>query len=724
MKNRSELLRIARASLRGLPLLLAVAVIFSTDAAAQDGQTVPTLDETIVTASRRAEPNRQISSTVQVIGEREIEKSPAHTVTELLADNAIGFLSEWTPGQTSINIRGAATDGQGKDFASQVLVLINGRRAGTANISKLSLADVKRIEIVRGPASVSYGSQAMGGVINIILRDGRNTEGGMAQAKSGSWGLAQGNAYYADKMGEFSYYLGGSGGRRDDYHTGKDCIECDSNNTAWTRRGGTLAMSYDPSPDHRFDVTARSDGHYKVGFRGSSADVDNNEDRYNQSLDLTYNGNTSNKRVKWTNHGYIVHDVDDLRWGSEAGGVNIDNNERRLDIWGLRNSVDVAVAQSNDLLAGIDLEQTTIRSFRHRITSAGVPGLLAPFDNNQRDRVGALFVEDVQRLFNDKVAIRGGARFTYGETTVLGTPGNVLVKESNENYDAVTYSAGISYLVVPEVKLRAGYATGFRAPTGTELAVDYTTVLGTQIVGNGNLTPESSEQFEVGISTQHSLLATDFALFQNVIKDRIKTVVVGPGNRSQYQNNKGDVVVQGIESQISFELGKAIGHANDWRVFGRGGYNFALQDHGSTKDSDRAERMYEYQAAIGTTYGKLGVWEIGALGILRGPMWYDTEETFVAGVESNNQHIHRKEPFWVINLHGLYRIQPGTALFGVPLPAGLEVSAHINNLLDKNEHPIFIALDKQPRTLTTNANGGAGNSMPGREYVVAMRYRF
>ncbi|WP_163535877.1 TonB-dependent receptor plug domain-containing protein, partial [Klebsiella pneumoniae] len=77
-----------------------------------------------------------ITGTVQVIEGERIAQSTARSVTELLAENAVGFFSEWTPGQTSINIRGGATDGQGKDFRSQVLVLINGRRAGTANISK------------------------------------------------------------------------------------------------------------------------------------------------------------------------------------------------------------------------------------------------------------------------------------------------------------------------------------------------------------------------------------------------------------------------------------------------------------------------------------------------------------------------------------------------------------------------------------------------------------
>src|SRR4051795_8097221 len=183
------------------------------------------LGEVVVTPGGRPEPRKRVTGTVQVIGRdlvaadspavapapagraganvvgpvqiienSEIERSTAKSVTELLAQNAVGFMSEWTPGQTSINIRGAATEGQGRDFKSQVLVLINGHRAGTANVSKLSTADIERIEIVRGPSSVIYGSQNMGGVIDIILKPGRTAPPNTVQPDAGSWNLLEAKA--------------------------------------------------------------------------------------------------------------------------------------------------------------------------------------------------------------------------------------------------------------------------------------------------------------------------------------------------------------------------------------------------------------------------------------------------------------------------------------------------------------------------------------------------
>jgi vitamin B12 transporter len=146
------------------------------------------MPEVVVTATGYPEEVSKIAGTVQVITQDRIAHSNAKSVTELLAENSVGFMSQWTAGQTSINIRGGATEGQGRDFKSEVLILINSHRAGTANISKLSIADVERVEIVRGPASVVYGSQNMGGVINIILKTGRTAEPGtFIEGAGGSW---------------------------------------------------------------------------------------------------------------------------------------------------------------------------------------------------------------------------------------------------------------------------------------------------------------------------------------------------------------------------------------------------------------------------------------------------------------------------------------------------------------------------------------------------------
>src|SRR6266849_4640257 len=177
------------------------------------GRELVATDSPVVTttATGRPEPTSRFAGAVQVIEKSQIERSTAKSVADILAEYAVGFLSEWTPGQTSINIRGGATDGQGRDFKSQVLVLINGHRAGTANVSKLSLAEVDRIEIVRGPSSVIYGSQNIGGVINIIMKTGLNAPGTFVEASGGSWGLMKGKAQNGGVYNGVDWFAGASG---------------------------------------------------------------------------------------------------------------------------------------------------------------------------------------------------------------------------------------------------------------------------------------------------------------------------------------------------------------------------------------------------------------------------------------------------------------------------------------------------------------------------------
>ena len=404
------------------------------------------LEEIIVTATARGEPRSRLVSTVQVIDAQQIAESAAHSVTDLLAAHAAGFFSEWTPGQTSINLRGGTSDGQGKDFRGQVLVLMNGRRAGTANLSKLSPSDVARIEIVRGPASVVYGSQNIGGVINLITRTGANSPGTTAQLAAGSWGLRQASLQAGVDRDRWNIYLGLSSGERDDYRAGSDAT---MQNTSWERWGATLAAGSELSDRQRLDLALRVDGVYDVGFRGSGGNLFSRDNRHNRSAELRYDGEFSALNVQATL--YAVEDVDDFRWASPvirsaanlpAPGTTIDNNYRALDVHGLRLQPRFAPWAGNELLVGFDWERSTLRSTRFR---QGVPGnVLAqvpPQDNDQTDRVGAVYFEDAQTLLEGRLTLRAGLRRTEGRTAFDPTPNLALQRTRSADYEATTRSA-------------------------------------------------------------------------------------------------------------------------------------------------------------------------------------------------------------------------------------------------------------------------------------------
>lgn len=121
---------------------------------------------------------------------------------------------------------------------------------------------------------------------------------------------------------------------------------------------------------------------------------------------------------------------------------------------------------------------------------------------------------------------------------------------------------------------------------------------------------------------------------------------------------------------------------------------------------------------MGTRLGQTGVahdWSIQVQGVLRGPVWYNTEENLlIPQAEPYREYIWRKDPFWTWNLRG-----------EVELAKGVKLYAQVTNLFNVNNHPLFIALDKRPILADLRFfNGGIGTSMPGRDVQVGLQARF
>ena len=118
-----------------------------------------------------------------------------------------------------------------------------------------------------------------------------------------------------------------------------------------------------------------------------------------------------------------------------------------------------------------------------------------------------------------------------------------------------------------------------------------------------------------------------------------------------------------------------------------GTWNFKLQADGidrrdSGPHADKLQRFNEYQAALRFGYEWRERWGVRLISLLKGPMYYDTEERLLGTAEPARNFVHRKDAYWVFNLRSHYNVIDRITVYG-----------GIDNLLDKNEHPIFIALD-------------------------------
>ena len=127
------------------------------------------LDKIVVTPSRIEESYGDTCRNVDVVTSKDIESSGSGNVAEALTDiTSVNMRDYGGPGASkTIRMRGST--------ASQVLVLVDGRpvnnpRDGETDLNSIPLDNIERIEVVHGPASSLYGSQAMGGTVNIITR--------------------------------------------------------------------------------------------------------------------------------------------------------------------------------------------------------------------------------------------------------------------------------------------------------------------------------------------------------------------------------------------------------------------------------------------------------------------------------------------------------------------------------------------------------------------------
>ena len=196
-----------------------VALLLFGGASLSPAQTVATLDEIIVTAGRAEESRREITSNVSVIGEDDIAASAASTLADLVTEHG---LQVYTQGDSSfVYIRGFGSGSLSSEIENSVLTLINGRRVGNANLALIGLANVERIEIIRGPAAVQYGPAAMGGVINIITKQGRGMERPYVSVEAGigSDALHRERVALGGASGGFDFALGFTGYGRGDVTT-------------------------------------------------------------------------------------------------------------------------------------------------------------------------------------------------------------------------------------------------------------------------------------------------------------------------------------------------------------------------------------------------------------------------------------------------------------------------------------------------------------------------
>ncbi len=162
----------------------------------------------VTSASRKEQPLSKVGAALYVLTREDIASSGAHTIPDLLRLVPGVDVAQINSNQWSISIRGFNTI-----YSNKVLVLIDGRTVYQPSVSAvwwdrqdLPMEDIGRIEVIRGPGGTIWGANAMNGVINIITRHSRDTQGGLVTAGAGSWRRGEGLIQYGGTIGSAATY--------------------------------------------------------------------------------------------------------------------------------------------------------------------------------------------------------------------------------------------------------------------------------------------------------------------------------------------------------------------------------------------------------------------------------------------------------------------------------------------------------------------------------------
>jgi vitamin B12 transporter len=489
---------------RILPLSLAIAAalpgtVFAANANADAGDA---LDEVVVTATRTAVTTDAALAPVEVITRDEILRAQATSLADLLRGRAgINLSNQGGDGKlTTLFVRGSESD--------HVLVLIDGVRVGSATSGLVSFQDlpvalIDRIEIVRGPRSSLYGSEAIGGVIQIFTRRDRGDATFRFHAGAGSHGRREGG-------------IGIGGG----------------NERGW--------FGLDAGFKQTDGIDACRGAGFPV-FAGCFVDGQTDRDGYTQHAFSLRGGVNIGESVVLQGHGLRVSGENDY------DGSFVDNSDVVQQVvgatlkWqaGERVAVQFAAGSNQDesanflgtVPAGEFATQRDTASVQSDITLGERQVLTVGLDW-LRDRVDSDTPYDDTRRSNRAVFAQYQAGFGAQDLQLA------VRRDDNDQFGGKTTGSvawGLGF--AEHWRVTASYGTAFKAPTFNELYFPF--------FGNPDLRPESSKTFDLGLAWRGE--RTRLAL--NAFETRVDDLIAYDGSIF-LPNNIEQTRLRGAELQV------------------------------------------------------------------------------------------------------------------------------------------------------------------------------
>ena len=523
-----------RAFLSSTALSTILAATLLAGSAAADEQKAPDADvagavgangvaELVVAATRTAQPIEKIGASVTVLTQATIDASQAISVPELLVQQpSVNFTRNGGPGaSTSLNIRGAESQ--------HTVVLIDGVKLndpsstqGGFNSGNLLVGDIARIEILRGAQSTLWGSQAIGGVVNIVTADPTAPFTSSVEAEAGARRTGYLRAGAGGATDRITWRLAGGYYTTDGFSAFKTGKEKDGYQNTGVSGRVRVALARNVSAEVR-SVYSKGKNDFDA-FNGDSAEFGRTEEL------VVYTGlNFALLDGRWNNRlGYAYTDTDreNLNPARPTGPITFDaaGKNKRFEYQGVFAVSDIVTATF-----GGESETSRMRTRSPTVTTQN-----APFRTGRvgvDSLYGQLQVEPVQGL-----TLTGGMRYEDHDTYGSHTLGQVAAAYALNEGDTV---------------VRASFGQGFRAPGLYELYSEY---------GNTGLSPEKFDSWDAGVEQRFlgGKARVSATWFHRQADNEIRffscasgsaTAVCNPGGvfRFGYYDNVQKTKAQGVE---------------------------------------------------------------------------------------------------------------------------------------------------------------------------------
>ena len=443
----------------------------------------PSLRETVVTATRTEQPLSDLVADVSIVDRKTIEASGATGVVDLLARlPGVQIARNGGVGNSaSVFLRGAETR-----FTAVYIdgVRVDSQSTGGAVWEQIPLSQIDRIEVLRGPAAAVYGSDAIGGVVQLFTRKGRGPAQPYVGVGVGNHGTRKVEAGISGASGAFDYALGVAHERSKGYDIRTSDAKANPDRDGYQSTSGNARVGFKVNARHRLDATLlasyMNSGYDAFGYKPLAPDDDRNKNRL-RTAGLSWN-------AQWSDAYSTRLSVTDT----------LSRYETEPSLYRTETSLRGYVWQNEVRLGAHRLSATLER----REDSLNNPALDVYSKTIDRDR--------------SQNAIALGYGIHSGAHTVQL---NVRHDEDSEFGGKNTGSAAYGYEFAPKWRATASAGTAFRAPTLYQRFSEY---------GDASLQPESIRNVEVGLRYAQGSSSFSATAYRNRVTNLIS--FAGGGN--------------------------------------------------------------------------------------------------------------------------------------------------------------------------------------------------